>query len=502
MTERPDWPWQVRGVAETISLLDGGERSICLTAPTGMGKGKMIERLSRYFIDGGGRVILFINRKMLTRQTGERLTEAGITFGYASAEHGINTDRQMIVASVQTLTSRIKRETMELPAVDLVLIDEAHNRGFDKMIAAYRELHPQAAIVGLTATPVGLNGKYAQLLTAGTKREGRQHGALVPCLVFAPSEPDMRGVQINKVGEYVHDGMVKRVMQCTAFADVLKSWKLHVKDDRGLYRPTLLWAPGVPESRWFVEQFTAQGVTAAHVDGETPDDERERIRIGSRDGTIQIVSSYGVLREGVDWPWISYGILVQVCGALETFLQTVGRILRAYAGKRLAILQDHSGTWWRHGSPNEDIEWQLGDTNQSLAKQRKKDIQAGKRQEGICCPKCSGIRAVGPRCPHCGYEHTKSVRMVKMTNGELVKMTGPVVKKKKIISESQKLWTSCLYRCGATGRTLQNAAAMYTSQAGGWLPGDCTPQPPKGDLNWGLKVHEVYKYFGKRKAKV
>lgn len=498
IVEKPDWPWQERGVADTKLMLSQGCKSIVVTSPTGMGKGRQIEQMAKSVTERDGKVILFTNRRLLTRQTGDRFARAGINFGYISAEHGhCSSEHNMIIASLQTVASRVKRKKMDLPPSDLILIDEAHNRGFDTMIDAYESQHPGTAIVGYTASPVGLKGVYKNLIIAGTKKEGRQHGALVPAMVFAPSEPDMQGVKMTKIGEYEHKGMVKRVMQCTAFSDVFDGWNENGGDER----PTLLWAPGVPESRWFVNEFIKRGINAAHIDGETSEDDRLRIAEGSRSGAIKIVSSFGVLREGVDWPWISYGILVQVCGAFSTFVQTVGRILRACpeTGKTDAILQDHSGTWWRHGSPNEDYAWKLDCTNKSIAKKKKADVQDGKKAEGICCPMCGGIRAQGPTCPHCGYAHTTSVRAVRFSDGTLKKMKGSVIKKRKITTGEQKNWIGCLYAAARSGRTLMQAKGMYHKKFGSDLPANVYPQPGNGDPNWNLRTVEVYGWLGRRR---
>jgi DNA repair protein RadD len=304
---------------------------------------------------------------------------------------------------------------------------------------------------------------------------------------------------MNKIGEYVHKGMVKRVMQCTVFADIFDEWQLSGSD-----RPTLVWAPGVPESRHIVEEFRKRGVTAEHIDGETEDDDRERIRDGSKVGSIRIVSSFGVMREGVDWPWVSYGILVQVCGAYETFVQLVGRILRASPGKTDAILQDHAGTWWRHGSPNFDREWSLDDTNIKIAKERaesmSKSVSDGGDPEPICCPQCHGLRMSGVKCPHCGYEHSKSVRMIRSEGGDLVEMEGDVFPKVKPKSTTGRHWSSVLFRIGSTGGTFATAAYLFHKETGKWPynDGECRPKPPKDSPIWRQKVADVYPKFNRR----
>jgi hypothetical protein len=69
-----------------------------------------------------------------------------------------------------------------------------------------------AIVLLVTATPVGLP-KADGLIVAGTNSELRKCGALVPCYVFAPDEPDMKGVKKTVVGEFVQAEMRKRVMQ-------------------------------------------------------------------------------------------------------------------------------------------------------------------------------------------------------------------------------------------------------------------------------------------------
>ena len=503
MSRPSAWPWQSRGVTEVMTLLGQGVLRVCVTSPTGMGKGYMIEDLASRFVEMGAKCVIFTDRKMLTKQTGERFQAAGIQFGYVSATLGMDTHHSVIVASLQTMRSRLSRDRMALPHADVLIIDKAHKNGFDWIIEHYKKSNPGMIVVGFTASPVGLKDKYERLVTAGTKPEGREHGALVPCRVIGMPEPDMRGVKMNKIGEYVHKGMVKRVMQCTVFADIFDQWQ-----KTGVGRPTLVWAPGVPESRSIVEEFRSRGITAEHIDGETEDEDRERIREGSKCGAIQVVSSFGVMREGVDWPWVSYGILVQVCGAYETFVQLVGRILRASPGKLDAILQDHSGTWWRHGSPNFDRAWSLEDTNLKIQKERNealsKSVEDGGDSEPICCPKCHGMRITGTKCPHCGYEHARSVRLIRSEGGDLIAMEGDVFPKKKQRSDINKHWSSVLFRAGSTGMTFAQAAGLHMKETGIWPPNskECYPLPKPYSKEWSMRVSEVYPAYNRRAVRV
>lgn len=510
MTLPPLWPWQARGIAKVQELLRSGLLQICRALFTGGGKTREQLELCRWMSEQGKQTLLFVNQRNLTHQTGIAFTKAGLVPGYLAAGfEGPLSDVR--VCSVQTVRTR---HAQNLPEADLVIIDECHRRDFDFVLDGYRERG--TPVVGYTATPVGLGGKYQVMVQEGTKAEARAlqpSPAIVPCYVFAPSEPDMKGVSMTKLGEFNQKAMARRVVQCQVFGDVVEHWLL-LNPER---RPTLLWAPGVQESRGFVEVLRKNrknGITAAHVDGETPldcpwckalgrgesaprrtveeIDCRTCIGNGSRDGTIQIVSSYGVLREGVDWPWICHGILVQVCGALSTFLQLAGRLLRAFPGKDQCVLQDHSGCWHRHGSPNIDRVWTLGDEDRRIRKEKKKRLEAGDEREPICCPQCHAIRTAGPKCRHCGHEHVRSVRFVRTVEGELKRAVGSVVKKKRQVSEDQKTWTVCLYAGAARNRTLRNCWGDFYRRLQRPVPPDVKPQPPQGDDRWDMPVRLVY----------
>lgn len=493
----PLWAHQDYGVSRFFQALDAGEKEICLTTPTGGGKTRLASEIARRMVERELRVMLFTDRKLLTRNGSENFAKFGIDHGVIAAGYPMDLMRRVQVASIQTVQSWVfRRKKLELPPFDLAIFDEAHKRTFDGVIEACRARG--TPYLGLTATPVGVGDNYKTLIVAGTNSSLRDCKALVPCDVFAPSEPDMKGVRMEK-GEYVYKDMVKRVMQCIVFADVFNHWKRL----NPFAEPTLLFAPGIPESRWFVQEFERMGVRAAHIDGETPDAERLDIIEGSRRRDIKVVCSFGVLREGVDLPWIHYGVLVQVCGSLKTYLQIVGRLLRAHPGKARACLQDHAGAWHRHGSPNQDRAWDLSCTDKTLADARKKARERGDEAEPICCPKCNAIRSAGPKCPRCGYEHTKSVRMVRTVTGELRRMVGPTVKKKKEVSEDQKVWKSCLFAGAARRMTVKQAMGWFRQQTGHAVPDSVEPPPPPaGSLDLDRACGTVWPWLFRRKKKV
>lgn len=504
-SKRQLWPHQARGLDALDRAIAAGERAICVAAPCGAGKTTCMATRADHLSARGKRMAIFTNRKILTTQASGTLSRFDVSHGVMAAGHDPSVFRDVQVCSLQTISKRVfqrqkdgRQDAWELPNVDEVHIDEAHSNTAETaraVIDHYKFLN--VPVVGWTATPVGLAGIYEKLIIAGTNSELRKCGALVRCDVYAPTEPDMRGVKFNAVGEYVLNGMRKRVMQCTVFGDVFDNWKRL----NPFALPTLLWAPGIDESRWFVDQWKRKGVTAAHIDGDTPEEERKEIFEASKEGRITVLSSCGVLREGFDAPHIAHGILCQPCGGLSTFLQIVGRILRAHEGKDLAILQDHAGAWHRHGSPNADREWDLNDTDKSISEKKRKQREQGEDPEPICCPKCGGVRKIGPTCPFCGHEHVKSCRYVRMTDGTLKKMLGPVVKKKAPKDPDQEAWKQALYAAARSNRTLDQARGIFKKNTGRYVPLGLQNMPPEGSQDWNRRAGDVYPWLLKSRKR-
>lgn len=495
----PLWAHQDLAIVRTEEAVRAGHRAVVITSPTGGGKTRIIAELARRADAKGKRVGIFTNRKLLTGQTSGVLARHGIDHGILAAGYEPDLRESVQVLRLQTIAARVDSGRWDMPEFDLVIVDEAHGQKADtatRILQHYAERN--AVRLGFTATPVGIGHLYTALVVAGTNSELRLCGALVPCDVFAPDEPDMKGVKKLATGEYAPQAAARRVMETIVFGNVLEHWQRL----NPFANATLLWAPGVPESRWFAGEFKARGVEAAHLDAESSEVERADVLAASQDGTIKVVCSCGILREGADLPWIRHGILVQACGAVSTYLQIVGRLLRAAPGKTKATLQDHAGAYHRHGSPNADRQWKLDDTDKSIAVARQKACEAGLERQPLCCPRCNGVRAGGPKCPHCGHEHARSVRVVRMTDGTLQKVTGDAVKKKRQQSAESKVWTQCLYIAANCGHTLMQAASLFHKKTGRYVSAcGLDNLPAQGSIEWQERVTEVFPWI-KPKRKV
>lgn len=498
----------VRGVHDMIRA---GHKRILVVAPTGFGKRLVWAWWTKKAAEKGRHVLVGVNRRQLVRQFSDELKARGVPHNVTmGSETTADRGELVVVASIQTLRSRHffhpdtgERDGTGLPPADIILVDEGH---LDlRTYKALFDFYPNAIILGNTATPVGPGGKactdvWPAMYLGVPKSELIQRGRLVPTRMYAPSEPNMEGVKITK-GNYAAGEAEQRVRECTVFANVFNEW-LPWSD-----LPTVAFVPGVEFARWMAKEWDRRGFSAVCVDAKTKPKERQRIFEGVKDGSIRIVVSVDVLKIGVDCPPWTVAVDIQPTLQLRDFIQKSGRICRAYEGKTEGIYLDFSGSFWRHGHPDQDIAWDelRGDetTADLIAKARKKP---GSPQP-IRCPKCTHVRKHGSQCPQCGFEYAKVTRLVRMGDGSVKRMAPPRPKEKKAPTAKgtpewrNKHWKGALFAAGRSNRTLSQARKIYKDNAGEWPPYGLDLMPPHGSTDWGRKVSEVYPWTNKRKAK-
>lgn len=498
------WPHQQAGIAAVLDRQAAGVRRLCLTSPTGGGKSRIIEELIQAWVEMGLRVVLYTNRRMLLDQLAAGLTAADIRFGVRAAGHGRDDAEWVQLASLQTEGKRsVRDKSQDIYPADRVVVDESHSQaGLEAQKILARHWESGAYLLGVTATPIDLAEVYDDLVVAGTTSELRACGALVPAIHFGPDEPDFRAVKNWKPGVDLSENQQRKLfpMGKPLFGRVFEAWKRLNPDAR----PTILFAPGVNESFWFAEYFYRQGVTTAHIDGEdvwingkwytSSRDARQEVMDGSQAGRISVLCNRFVLREGIDAPWLTCGVFATVFGSVQSYVQSGGRLLRAYPGVETVTIQDHGGNWWRHGSLNADRDWSLANSSGRIAAEREDRMRAlPPERKPYRCPGCAMILAVR-RCPGCGYEAGpgKRPRMVAQTDGTLVPAGDDPFPTRRIASkpDTLALWKRVYYRCYKSGMTFRQAYGLFAHENHYWAP-RTLPLMPLRDGDWYMAVRAV-----------
>jgi superfamily II DNA or RNA helicase len=410
-------PYQVDAIEQLKGKVARGLRRLLLIAPTGSGKTVIAATLIAEAVAAGKDVVLVTHRRELTEQTSRKLYDIGVDHGIVQAGFPSRPGEKVQVCSVQTLHARAVRSCqISLPPADLLIIDEAHHvrsPTYMQLIEAY----PNAAIVGLTATPCrgdgrGLGNAFQSLVECPGVAELTRLGYLVPVQIFAPVRPDLSGVRIER-GDYVESQLAQRMNTAPLVGDIVTHW--HRLAER---RRSVVFTVNVAHSAHIRDEFRRSGVLAEHIDGSTALDERKAILAGLKAGIVDIVCNCAVLTEGWDRPETSCLILARPTRSLGLFRQMVGRILRPAPGKADAIILDHSGAVFQHGFPDDEIVWTL---HEDRRVENKAHAARGTYQAPALttCPECAAVRFEGRPCPVCGWHPVTKPRRVKVADGEL-----------------------------------------------------------------------------------
>ncbi|MBQ1617710.1 MAG: helicase, partial [Ruminococcus sp.] len=191
-------------------------------------------------------------------------------------------------------------------------------------------------------------------------------------------------------------------------------------------KQAICYCTSVKHSQEMAKQFNDAGIDAAHLDGETPKPERERIVEAFLEGRIDILCNVDLISEGFDVPDCECAILLRPTQSLTLYIQQSMRCMRYKPGKR-AIIIDHVGNYARFGLPDQDREWTLEGKKRRGRQDNEESLNV--RQ----CPKCfctfASLDDSGKPvriCPQCGFEFPKKERkeIEQEQDAEIVKIEG------------------------------------------------------------------------------
>jgi len=463
-----------------------GARIIVAQAATGFGKNTVAAFMCQQAMQKNVPTLFMVHRRRLVDQISERLREFTVPHGVIMRGKGSNSSHLVQVASRDTLISRcVNNEWLDMPPAGLLIVDEAHLAAAPK--SEYRRIighYPAATVLLLTATPVGPDGAglgpWAQsIVCAAPTTQLVREGYLVPVKIFAPAR--------KRKG--------KRLLKGIA-GDLVESWQQYGED-----RPTVLFCARVQHSLDAVKAYQEQGITAAHIDADTPDDERDRIFDDVRAGRIKILSNVGIVGVGFDLPELGTCQFFCNVGSRVRWIQGMGRVMRTAEGKEYGIGIDHGGNVFDHGFTDEDTEWTLlGNVD---AKWKEKHA-AGETEKAYYCKHCELAYHGQKACPQCGRAPAKPPKSifeappVRSRNEILTEAERTADAKTYSREEKIKTWFACLGMAAHRNGTFKMASRQYHNKYGQWPDADFPCLPPWEQR--GEKVSDVHPNFGRKKV--
>lgn len=415
-------PYQHEALDSLRQGIRQGSLSQVLMLPTGAGKTTVTSAMFGSAVAKGKKVLFIVDSLELIDQAALRFSNDGMPVGIIQGNHPMTDySKPVQVATVQSLRKRWDDMANWLK-FDLVVVDECHvlHSQHEEIIAWC--MSNKVPVIGLSATPFRKAlGKHFQSMVVGTSvSDLTADGFLVPAVCYAPFVPDLKGVKTSSNGDWQEDALAEYMGEASIVGGVVEKWLKHGED-----RQTLVFGANVAHSRLLADQFRESGVSAAHVDGYTPTEEREEIIRAYRKGAFKVLCNVGVLTKGFDAPETACVVIARPTKSLMLHLQIIGRGLRPAEGKQDCIIIDHAGNCIRNGLPTEELPTELhdGKSKRNIDRRERDDVA----KEPKPCQSC-GYLKTEHACPMCGFKPERK-QDIESRDGELVEVTSGKGKK-------------------------------------------------------------------------
>lgn len=338
------------------------------------------------------------------------------------------------VASVDTIIRRPDSDANG--RVNWLFQDEGHHTLQTNKWGRAADLHPNARILLMTATPCRADGKglgshhdgIADALVIGPQQKQLiAEGYLTPYKVYAPTatDLDMSDVHIGANGEFNQAEAAAAVKRSRKIiGDVVRHYQELVPG-----KAAIVFAVDKDHAEQITTAFNAAGIPAAFVHSDTLDDDRRTVMKAFREGRLKVLVNVDLFGEGVDVPAVEVVIMARPTASFSLFAQQIGRMLRllispilmaawdtysvaqrlqfiAESAKPWGTLIDHVGNVYREfnvggvkykGLPEGFSDWTLDRRN----KRNRVDAD-----DGIPTRICGGCfkkyERIYDACPYCG----------------------------------------------------------------------------------------------------
>lgn len=347
--------YQDRIVKQVYGRWHSGDQSVLLQLPTAGGKTVTFGKIAHDCINKGHQVLILAHRKELIVQAGDKVGSiTGVAPSIIKAGYTPDVRSPLQVASIQSLVRRLN-----LPLnPKLIIYDECHHivAGSSQKIL---NNFPNSYLLGVTATPVRLNGQgfdhvFDSIVTGPSVKELVAQGYLSKFKLFAdPSPMSTKGVK-TQGGDYSQKDLAQGNDAISLSGNLVDSYKRHCDGKR-----CIVFAINVEHSIQIAKRYNEAGIPAAHLDGTTPEDIRQKTIDAFSRGELRVLSNVGLFDEGFDLPALDAVQIAKPTKSLTRWLQMVGRVLRTSPDKQYAIVIDHTLNWAIHGLPTREREWTL-----------------------------------------------------------------------------------------------------------------------------------------------
>ena len=290
-------PYQTKIITDTRKSIASGHKRIIIQAHVGAGKTHISGEIAKLAAQKMNRTLFIAPRRQLVYQAADKFRDLGSNVGIIMAGEQPFGMPFVQVASIDTLTTRIKNGRIKIPDAAIAICDEAH-AVFSMERLNFLKQFP--LVIGITATPALANGKgmgsfYTDIVEGPTMAEMVDSGYLVPMRYYGADAPDISAVKLDADGDYQTKGLAEASDKPELIGCVYSNYKRLAGD-----RTTLIFAVNCKHGRHIEEEFNRHGVAVEYIDAHTGTQERADIERRVASGKTKVIVNVFVMAFGVD----------------------------------------------------------------------------------------------------------------------------------------------------------------------------------------------------------
>ena len=420
------WPFQANAKLDLRKNMRRGIRRQILCAPCGSGKTEVAMSIIADAVKRGSTVVFIADRQNLVDQTSAKFFAYGIDHGVAMSNRTFGRNQKVQICCAQTLESRgfmmsgiqdLFSEEYQSPRVNLVIIDECH----DRRIGIWDLAKKADFVIGLSATPVreGLGEFYEAVVNVISTNELINQGYLSQVEVVAPTHSmvNLKGVGGGK--EFLKKELHARTR--LVVGDVVPEWQRQTEKWFGGPVKTIVFCSSIADAIAVAGYFQMLGFDFRVISSESDDDEKIKAVSDFKQNKCLGIVNVDILTRGFDVPETMCMVDLAPTKSVAKHWQRIGRIMRTAEehGKEFGLLIDHADNWRSFDQATQAFFASgINDLNSNEFIKAKRNSNEKEKSEMVCS--CGYVLKIGTKvCPSCGKERIRPVSTLATVPGDM-----------------------------------------------------------------------------------
>ncbi|WJE55131.1 DEAD/DEAH box helicase family protein [Bacillus cereus] len=327
---------QVPALEQLENTLEEGYSKAMVVMATGLGK----TYLAAFFAERFKRVLFIAHLEEILNQAEksfQRVIKDKTTGIYNGRKK--EGERDVVFASIQTLSRKRHLENFSPNDFDLIIVDEFHHAAANSYQKVLDYFSPNF-LLGITATPDRNDFRDIYSICDGNVAyridfmEAIQRGWLSPFHYYGVYD-DTDYSQVRWLGnKYDREDLAQVQLKEELADNILEAWKKYKKTR------TIVFCSSIRQAVFLSTYFNQNGFNTISLHSETKDISREDAIKRLDRNTLDAIFTVDLFNEGVDIPSVDTLLFVRPTESLTIFTQQIGRGLRLHEQKEHCAVID------------------------------------------------------------------------------------------------------------------------------------------------------------------